>query len=508
MMTRLIIAFLLISTYSYSQTSLQGINLENGNFTVGFKHFVVNDSSRTYTRAGDWNGKPVYRPISLSLWYPGTIDPRVKMASTSVLDYMRILKKEEEWEHLPDEQILNWFYYSNSPENQKHLTERSASYPNLAPVEQTFPVIIYSASYQASSIENFLLCEYLASHGYIVIAAPSLGTTTKPLEGGTVKDMETQARDAEFLIKEALKNKYADKSSIALMGFSFGGMGNTLVKMRNGMVKAVISLDGSERYQYSTLSKSPYFNPAKINVPYIHLSQKEIPKEVLEEEKIDPKLNTEFALYDSLKNSKAYKLRFNDMTHAYFSTLGVLFHDRDKRQDKSDEKIMESYRLVCKYALNFLNATLKNDLQALKYLSNTPEANGIKAGLILRETKEPAPEKFRFEDFNNMAIKRHYKDLNGLYQQLIKQYPGFKLPEGNLNNLGLQLLFNKETSDKGIRVFLFATEQYPESANLFDSLAEAYLYVGNKSLAIINFKKSLSLDKSNQNAINRLKELE
>ena len=507
-MIRFTIAFIFLSTICYAQTSLKEIQLENGNYTVGFKHFIVDDSSRTYTRASDWNGKAVYRPISVSLWYPGSIDPRVRMASTSVLDYMRILKEEEEWEHLPDEQILNWFYYSNSPDNQRHLRERSAAYRNLSPDGETFPVIVYSASYQASSIENFLLCEYLASHGYIVISAPSLGTNTKPMEGGTVKDMETQARDAEVLIREALKIKQADKNSIGLMGFSFGGLSNSLVKMRNGMIKAVVSLDGSERYQYPTLSKSAYFNPSRINVPYIHLSQKEIPKDILVEEKIDPRLNTEFALYDSLENSKAYKLRFTNMTHAYFSTLGVLFQDRDKRQDKTDREIMESYKLVCQYALNFMNAMLKNDTKGLAFLSNSRELNGIKPGLVLQETKEPIAKKFRFEDFNNMAVTRNYDGLDELYQQLSRQYPSFKPQEGNLNNLGLQLLFKKETSDKGIKVFLFATKQYPQSANLFDSLAEAYLYVGNKDLAIVNFKKSLSLDQSNQNAVNRLKELE
>ena len=507
-MIRFTIAFIFLSTICYAQTSLKEVQLENGSYTVGFKHFNVNDSSRTYTRASDWNGKAVYRPISVSIWYPGTIDPRVRMASTSVLDYMRILKEEEEWEHLPDEQILNWFYYSNSPDNQRHLSERSAAYRNLSPVGETFPVIVYSASYQASSIENFLLCEYLASHGYIVISAPSLGTNTKPLEGGTVKDMETQARDAEFLIKEALKNKQADANNIALMGFSFGGMSNSLVKMRNGMIKAIVSLDGSERYQYATLSKSPYFNPDRINVPYIHLSQKEIPKDIMEEQKLDPRLNTEFLLYDTLKNSKAYKLKLHHMTHAYFSTLGVLFNERDKRQDKSDEEIMGSYRLMSRYALTFLNAYLKNDSKGLAFLSKHPESNDIESGLVSKEVKNPIVKSFRFEDFNNIAKSRQYNGLDELSEQLVKQYPGFKLSEGSLNNLGLQLLFNKETSDNGIKVFLFATTLYPKSANLFDSLAEGYLYVGNKALAISNFKKSLSLDPSNQNAINRLKELE
>lgn len=458
--------------------------------------------------ASDWNDKPILRPLAVSIWYPGNIDPRVRMRSNTVLDYMRILKEDEEWEHLPDEQILNWFYYANTEQNKLHLREPSAAYRNLALSNGVFPVVVYAPSYQASSIENFLLCEYLASNGYIVISTSSKGTFTRPMEGGTVRDMETQARDTEFLIKEVLKYKQADKDNIALMGFSFGGLSNALVKMRNGKIKGVVSLDGSERYQYATLMKSSYFNTSKIDVPYIHLAQKEIPEQILKEDKIDAKLNNEFVLYDSLKNSKAYKLRFNNMTHAYFSTLGVLFQDRDKRQDKSDAEIMESYRLVANYTLNFLNATLKKDIQANSFLSASPEANGIKGGLIEKQVKEPAVKPFKFEMFNNLAAASNYDKLNELYVKLQGQYPNLKIQEGNLNNLGLQLLFNKQTSQKGIKVLLFATQQYPQSANLFDSLAEAYLYAGNKQLAIVNFKKSLKLDPGNQNAINRLKELE
>jgi dienelactone hydrolase len=507
-MIRLTFALVLFFNYAYAQTSLNEIALKNGKYGVGFKHYVVNDSSRTYTRSGDWNGKALSRPISISLWYPGQINPLTRMVSMSVLDYLRILKEEEEWEHLPDEQILNWFYYSNSFENQKHLTERSTAYRNLAPIGMNFPIIVYSASYQASSIENFLLCEYLASHGYIVIAAPSQGAFTKPLEGGTVRDLETQARDAEFLLSQALNIKQADKDKIALMGFSFGGMSNTLVKMRNSMVKAVVSLDGSERYQYATLSKSPYFNPNRMDVPYIHLSQKEIPKDIMEEQKLDPKLNTEFLLFDSLKNSKAYKFKLHNMTHAYFSTLGVLFNDRDKRQDKSDQEIMASYRLVSAYTLHFLNSYLKDDSKSIAYLSRQSELNTSESALISKEFKDPVKQQFRFEDFNNSARLQQYNRLDEIYNQIVKEHANFKLSEGNLNNLGLHLLFDKETSQDGIKVFLFATKLYPQSANLFDSLAEAYLHVGDKPSAVANFKKSLSLDRSNQNAINRLKELE
>jgi cytochrome c-type biogenesis protein CcmH/NrfG len=48
---------------------------------------------------------------------------------------------------------------------------------------------------------------------------------------------------------------------------------------------------------------------------------------------------------------------------------------------------------------------------------------------------------------------------------------------------------------------------YPESANTYDSLGEAYMIHGDKELAIKNYKKSLGLDSSNKNALEKLEQL-
>ena len=70
---------------------------------------------------------------------------------------------------------------------------------------------------------KILHCSYLVSNGFVVISSPSRGTETRWLEGGTTKDMETQSRDVEFLLKEINKYENADLNNIALMGFSFLG---------------------------------------------------------------------------------------------------------------------------------------------------------------------------------------------------------------------------------------------------------------------------------------------
>jgi dienelactone hydrolase len=501
-----LILLILLTTISKGQTSLKKIDLNFGNHSVGFKHYTIFDSTRTYSRIYDYNNQKILRPIPTSIWFPSqqNVDNEKQL---KVLDYLEILKEEEEWEYLPNDQILNWFYYANTLENRVHLEEKTAAYKGLAFADEKFPVIIYTPSYQASSIENFALCEYLASHGFIVISSPSRGTDTRWFSGNNAKEMETQARDVEFLIKEVTKYPIADSNKIAIIGFSFGGLSNMLVQTRNNKIKAIVSLDGTERYQYQLLKKSPFFESKKVNVPYIHMAQKEIPIEVLKEDNIDPELNLKFELFDSLTISSAYRLKFHNLTHSYFSTLGVLFQQRDKRQDKNDSEIMESYKLVSVYTLKFLNAYLKNNESALKFVENRPLDNEIEKSLLTTHSKKANIQNFTFEEFNELALKQDYNNLYDLFVTTKKKNPNMEIPEGNLNTLGLQLVFNPDTSTHGINIFLLATKLYPNSANLFDSLAEAYLFVGNKQKAINNFEKSLQLNSENQNAINRLKQL-
>ncbi|MDP4130341.1 MAG: DUF2911 domain-containing protein [Bacteroidota bacterium] len=65
--------------------------------------------------------------------------------------------------------------------------------------------------------------------------------------------------------------------------------------------------------------------------------------------------------------------------------------------------------------------------------------------------------------------------------------------EAELNNYGYQLL-NQQQMDKAIETFILNTQRHPKSPNVWDSLGEGYAIKGDKKNAVINFKKSLSLN--------------
>lgn len=75
-----------------------------------------------------------------------------------------------------------------------------------------------------------------------------------------------------------------------------------------------------------------------------------------------------------------------------------------------------------------------------------------------------------------------------------------------LNTEGYELLSQKNY-DKAVDIFTMNVIAYPESANAFDSLGEAYMEKGDKALAIKYYEKSLELNPDNGNAKDMLQEL-
>ncbi|MEO8211279.1 MAG: serine hydrolase [bacterium] len=75
----------------------------------------------------------------------------------------------------------------------------------------------------------------------------------------------------------------------------------------------------------------------------------------------------------------------------------------------------------------------------------------------------------------------------------------FDINEDELNSFGYMFL-NKNKFDEAIALFTFLVQAFPESANGFDSLGEAYMKSGDKTSAIKNYERSLELDPENDNA--------
>ncbi|MEW6336035.1 MAG: serine hydrolase [Acidobacteriota bacterium] len=82
----------------------------------------------------------------------------------------------------------------------------------------------------------------------------------------------------------------------------------------------------------------------------------------------------------------------------------------------------------------------------------------------------------------------------------------YEFHERELNLLGYELIARGRI-DEAIAIFALNVEIYPDSGNVYDSLAEAYATKGDKDLAVKNYARSLERDPGNANAVERLAEL-
>ncbi|MCC6396368.1 MAG: serine hydrolase [Bacteroidetes bacterium] len=90
--------------------------------------------------------------------------------------------------------------------------------------------------------------------------------------------------------------------------------------------------------------------------------------------------------------------------------------------------------------------------------------------------------------------------------QLAKATKGQRLLEDRVNRKGYELLQDGKAK-QAVSVFWINVQAFPESANTYDSLGEAYLAAGDTTLSIENYRRSLALDPENQNAAEVLQRL-
>lgn len=80
------------------------------------------------------------------------------------------------------------------------------------------------------------------------------------------------------------------------------------------------------------------------------------------------------------------------------------------------------------------------------------------------------------------------------------------LDEGAVNMMGYDYLGRNKYAP-ALAIFKINAKLFPESANVFDSLAEAYMKSGDNANAVINYRRSLEMDPKNLNAAEALKKL-
>jgi uncharacterized membrane protein len=137
-------------------------------------------------------------------------------------------------------------------------------------------------------------------------------------------------------------------------------------------------------------------------------------------------------------------------------------------------------------------------------------AMGVGLLAITRGFTRPAqgPQPNRLADALSKTIETRGIDAAvAQYRTLREQgFPGLRESESDTNSLGYRLL-GKDDTQSAIRVFQLNVETHPRSANVHDSLGEAYVAAGNKALAIESYQRAVAINPKMKSAASELQRL-
>ena len=349
--------------------------LKPGPYSVGLKVVYQYDRSRSFSSASLDPSTPHAnddaRPLQTLLWYPSV---RSTAESMTVGDYVQLADTEIHF-NAPDEKENRW----RSP------LKSSFDIPLLAlrdekPAIGRYPVLIYAPSESSISWENADLCEYLASHGYVVLASPSMGASTRDMTDDQ-DGITAQARDISFLITYAESLPDADLSEIAVVSWSWGGISSLFASARDSRIDALIEMDGSMRYYPGLVKKAEDVHPERMTIPLLFFTRN-VSLEELDNDGISAADKDGPDILNAWIHGDLHTANMLGMAHPEFSSM---FQRRETAQRFAENQVADygredantSYGLVALYALNFLDSYLKHDASAKVFLNKSPAENGV-----------------------------------------------------------------------------------------------------------------------------------
>lgn len=357
-----------------------------GPYAVGLKVVEQYDRSRVFQNYDGQPNAPVTterpRPLQTLVWYPAEVSTAPKM---TIGDYAALIRTETSFDK-PVDQGKPQSFVADFTRGTTALP--ASAVRNSAMLSGRFPVLIYAPSLNAPAIENIELCEYIASQGYVVMATPSMGANQRSMTLD-LPGANAEAEDISFLIDFAKSLPDAEISSVAVIGYSWGGMAALFAAARDKRIDALVSLDGSFRYSPGTVQEAGDVHPDQMLIPLLVFSRAE---ETIEAWDAMHQSKNQGGLAPNVLNEwtrgDLFHIRLLAVSHIQFSSL----YQRSERfrkealqfspADYSLEEGAESYNWMARYTLEFLDAYLKHDPEAIGFLKRTPAENGVPKHLV------------------------------------------------------------------------------------------------------------------------------
>lgn len=468
----LLCLFCLSVQITSAQSFPQWGTLKSGPYAVGFRHIQKYDYARQVKPATDFtgasNGEVAY-PIQIGLWYPA-LNPK-KGLPLAYQDFMLLdLKRESLTPITPADRErvrdnvratagLPALRLTVSDDVVKQTLETpTASFKDVRPAFGRFPVILVSGTTITTAT---VLCEYLASHGYVVLAAPTTQAVITRQAAKPQFAIDDSVRALEYLTAEAHTLPFAEPSKLAVIGVNFNSMGGLIYQMRNMRALAVVSINGWEtmRPNNERILAAPYLDRLKMRVPYLNFH--------MDQPQVGP---ADLSLIDSLKYAERFLFVVDGLDHFGLINNPLAF-------PFSGTKRKTGYEFLVRSVESFLNRYVKGDISAEQFLRAKPETNGFATVVLKTDWKQaalpPVPTDTEFAQI--LWEQKDVARATQVYREAKATNPEVQLFGENELDVYTFRFEQQGHKDKVIALRQLIAEAYPNSFNAQMNLAEALL---------------------------------
>jgi len=215
-------------------------------------------------------------------------------------------------------------------------------------------------------------------------------------------------------------------------------------------------------------------------------------------------------------------LQHPDMFNAYIASSPAMWMDNSAYMKTAEETVSNAQerncrlffsagnesRLIVNNARKFDSLLQKKNLTGFSYRFTYYPAEGhatlrtLHDGLDYVFLNAPPDAEKNPSEVTYALFEKYYGELSQIY--------GYKMKpqENQINSYGYKFLNELNDIDKALEFFKKNVENYPSSANVYDSYGEALLKKGDKKNALINYEKAFQMDPTNTAArdiVNKLK---
>ncbi|MEO9484575.1 MAG: hypothetical protein ABJG47_14050 [Ekhidna sp.] len=482
-----------------------------GDYSVGYKTIFTYDRTRNGVPYSDWDGNltnnhklELGRQFQMNVWYPaesGSGD-RINYSHYVYLrgrqtDFGETEGQKESAKQTFIEQtqglgnvtigVLGSTKEDFTSEHLDQLLELEV-YGRLdaTPLKGKFPVVIYPNG--GSPAFQSITCEYLASHGYVVIAFTPKGRFSSGMEVSAI-GLEVAVDDFEFVLGKVSEQANVDMDKVSIVANAISSSVGAAAISRNDKLKALISLEGGlpSAFEQGLLNESVFYLPENITTPILIIYSSH--------PSIDPKYTFQ------LKYADRYFAQFPNMSE--FAMLNYGMFDAfvpnilGEHKANTQKGFEEAHQLM----LRFLNQKIKPVRRTSNQAGGDETETVFDTAFLNSQTEidstfvwEAIPAPPNIALLKDRFMKGGFDEIEHIYKELKGSGNLQPYSKSFYKDYRSWLAWQKdEDYSYRQRLYELGYDSYPESARMNYYLAYYSMKVGQNAKAIKHYKNTLSL---------------